>query len=210
MKPSLRVFYQNVFTHLLTTGSVAPSSRFLAEAITRCVQPQGEPLCILEAGPGTGPFTRALIGKLREEDRLDLCELNDLFVQYLQKLLETDSLFTAHKKQITLYHCPVEELAGEQRYDYIISGLPFNNFPPELVSRILQNYKRLIKPGGILAFFEYAGIRRCKQAVVWGKEGQRIQAISAVLQQFFKEYKEKDILVWLNFPPSVVHVCRMR
>ena len=64
MITKFKVFYKNVFSHLKTTGSLAPSSRYLSEAMVRIIEPKNSPLTILEAGPGTGPFTIPLIRRL--------------------------------------------------------------------------------------------------------------------------------------------------
>ena len=208
MKSSLKVFYQNVFERLQTTGSIAPSSRYLAEAITRCVQPGQHPIRILEAGPGTGPFTDVLAEKLQKDDHLDLCELNDSFVAFLRNRIDTEPLFASRREQITLYHKPVQELEGEKSYDYIVSGLPFNNFPSELVAQILQTYQRLLKADGGLAFFEYAWVRPIKNVVVWGEEKKRVEAVGKVLDDFLNAHEKEQIFVPLNLPPSIVHVCR--
>ncbi len=208
MFTSVRIFYRNVFKHIQTTGSIAPSSRFLAAAITQCVKPEGDPITILEAGPGTGPFTRVLAQKLRQEDRLDLCELNNDFAHFLQQQFETDPVLRARKDRITLYHQAVQDLEGENRYDYIVSGLPFNNFHPDLVSEILQCYQTLLKPGGILSFFEYAWVRHMKRPFVNQNERDRINQVEAALQRHFDKNKTKEIFVALNIPPSIVHVCQ--
>ncbi|MFB3786866.1 MAG: class I SAM-dependent methyltransferase [bacterium] len=210
MPSTLKVFYQNVFHHLKTTGSIAPSSRFLAEAMVKHVKHPGAPLRILEAGPGTGPFTKRIAALIDGQDHLDLCELNDQFVEHLRRLIQVHPDLNRHQAQIEIHHKPVQELAGENRYDYIISGLPFNNFEPELVREILEGYQRLLKPEGTLSFFEYAGIRAIKPCITYGREKIRVKAVDGVLNQFLTQYEKERIFVLLNLPPSIVHVCRFQ
>lgn len=205
---AFNVFYRNVFSHLRTTGSVAPSSRFLARAMLHCLQGRPHPLRILEVGPGTGPFTKPLAEFLQDGDSLDLCELNDEFVRHLQGLMETHPAMNARKSQITMYHMPVQDLKSEQQYDAIISGLPFNNFEPGLVQDILDMYRKLVKPGGCLSFFEYAWVRNMKKVVASREENQRVDAVGEVLTKFLAQHQKERIFVPLNFPPSIVHVCR--
>ncbi|MBN2326166.1 MAG: methyltransferase domain-containing protein [Candidatus Omnitrophica bacterium] len=206
---SIPVFYRNAVRHLKTTGSIAPSSRFLAKAMLQCLENRSHSLGIMEAGPGTGPFTKPLAAMLEDGDQLDLCELNDDFVAHLHGLLDVHPAMKARKDQITLYHQPVQMLEGEDRYDVIISGLPFNNFEPELVQDILDTYIKLLKPKGELTFFEYAGVRGMKRWIASNQENKRIDAVASVLQKFFKAYEKKRMLVLWNFPPATVHVCRM-
>ncbi len=208
MSNAWKIFYRNVVNKLQTTGSIAPSSRYLAEAITRCIENKDQPLNILEAGPGTGPFTRVLVSKLKPKDHLDLCELNDDFVMYLRECVQNDRVLSAHRDQISLLHQPIETIEGENKYDYIISGLPFNNFPSELVQQILDRYQSLLKPGGKLAFFEYAYVRVIKTPFVWGENRKKVEAIENVLSNHLKSYEKETIFVPLNVPPSIVHICQ--
>lgn len=208
MPSTLKVFYQNVFHHLKTTGSIAPSSRFLARAMVKHVRHRGAPLRILEAGPGTGPFTKRIAALIDDQDHVDLCELNIQFVEHLRRLIQDHPDLNRHKTQIEIHHKPVQELTGEGQYDYIISGLPFNNFEPELVREILEGYQRLLKPGGTLSFFEYAGIRAIKPYLTSGREKTRVKGVDNVLQQFLAQFEKERIWVFWNLPPSIVHVCR--
>ncbi|NPU98635.1 MAG: methyltransferase domain-containing protein [Candidatus Omnitrophica bacterium] len=210
MASTLKVFYQNAFHHLKTTGSIAPSSRFLAQAMIKHVKHQGKPLCILEAGPGTGPFTKRIAALIDEQDHLDLCELNEQFVEYLKQMIQENPKLNRHKTQIEIHHKPVQELTGENRYDYIISGLPFNNFEPEQVREILDKYKRLLKPEGTLSFFEYAGIRPLKPFLTHGREKARVKAVDSILREFLGQYEKERIWVPWNLPPSIVHICRFQ
>lgn len=207
MASGVKVFYQSLTTHLLTTGSVCPSSRFLAEAITRCVEKKDKPLLILEAGPGTGPFTKVLAQKMKDDDILDLCELNADFVKFLQELCETHPDLCPHRERIRIHNKPLQELEGEGKYDFIVSGLPLNNFPPALVQEIFDTFRRLIKPGGKLAFFEYYMIRHLRRPFVNAAEKANIREREARLADFLRQHEQSRILVPLNFPPSVVYVC---
>ncbi len=207
---SFKVFYRNVFNQLKTTGSIAPSSRFLADAMLRCMKDLPRPLTILEPGSGTGPFTKPLADLLTDGDKLDLCELNDDFVKHLNELMDIHPSMSQRKDQITLYHKPVQALEGQEVYDVIISSLPFNNFEPELVQEILDKYLDVIKPGGCLSFFEYAGVRNLKKLITPSVERKRIDAVGEVLAKFLAQHQTGQIFVPLNIPPSIVHVCHFK
>jgi phospholipid N-methyltransferase len=209
MLSTIKVFYQNVYTHVQTTGSIAPSSKHLTDAMIRMIQHDGTPLTILEAGPGTGPFTLPLIRMMEEGDLLDLCELNPNFVAHLQNLFQAEPAYQTHQDRIHLYNIPVQELEGEKKYDYIVSSLPFNNFPPDLVEEILTSYRRMIKPGGLLSFFEYAYVRPMKKLIVGSRERARINAVGDVIQAFVDHYSIQKTVVALNLPPARVYICQL-
>ena len=61
------------------TGSVWPSSPILAKAMTSTIARIEGQRRILEVGPGTGPFTKSILGKLRAGDHFELVEINQNF-----------------------------------------------------------------------------------------------------------------------------------
>ncbi len=209
MLSSLKVFYKNVKQHTKTTGSIAPSSRFLAKAMTSCIDDYPAPRRILEVGSGTGPFTDHIMHKIQPGDELHLCEINESFAQHLQHRLQTEPHWQQHQERTTLHHQPVEELESLEPFDLIISGLPFNNFEPTLVRQILSSYSRLIQPKGRLIFFEYYAVRNMKKPFASQEEWNKVSAVSNVLQEFLTSFEEKTLFVTFNLPPSIVHVCRI-
>lgn len=210
MISGFKVFYRNVFQQLKTTGSIAPSSRALAEAMIRMVVPKKNPLAVLEAGPGTGPFTLPLIHKLGQEDRLDLCELNPEFVTYLKQVLQADPTYLSRRETVILHQQAVQNMEGENKYDYIVSSLPFNNFEPDLVQTILDSYMRMIKPGGLLSFFEYAYCRDVKGLIGGAEEKDRMRQVGDMIQAFVERHAVHQELVMGNLPPARVYVNQLK
>src|SRR5262252_3070378 len=76
-------FAQAWAKHPLRVGAVAPSSRRLARLITSEISPASAP--VLELGPGTGVFTRALLGRGLHEDQLILVECDPRFARLLER-----------------------------------------------------------------------------------------------------------------------------
>ena len=194
-----------------TTGTVTPSSRFLARALSRYVrdgnsQPTGRR--ILEVGPGTGPVTRWIIDALGEQDRLDLVELNDTFVATLRRRFERDAPFRAVAGRTRILHRPVQELVGEPPYDLIISGLPLNNFEVDEVEQILDVLRRLVAPGGVVSFFEYIAIRKAKAAVSGRAQRQRLRGVARVVGDFLRQGEIRRDWILPNVPPAWVHHVR--
>lgn len=199
-----RVFLREYFRHCRTTGSILPSGRSLARALSRYVGTTDEPKQILEVGPGTGPVTRQIATRLGPEDRLDLVELNDAFVEVLRRRLETEPEFQAVAGRTRIFHCPVEEIPGQPSYDAIISGLPLNNFTALEVKRILDCLRGLLRPGGTLSFFEYIAIRFAP--MVSGRaERQRLRGVGDVLRSTLNGNEIRRNWIWPNIPPAWVH-----
>jgi phospholipid N-methyltransferase len=197
-------FFRQYRRRFRDTGSVLPSSRFLArELASELARPRG-PARILEVGPGTGAVTRAILVQLRPDDQLDLVELNDEFVALLRRRFEEEETFRRHRSQVRILHQPVETLEGESQYDFVISGLPMNNFPVALVRQIFRVFRRLLKPGGSLSYFEYLGVRPVKRAFVGRAERRRLWGVGRVVGKYIRTGQFRCRRVWPNVPPAMV------
>jgi phospholipid N-methyltransferase len=201
-----RLFFEQFLLRYHETGAIAPSSRWLAEALVSDVaRPSSVSRKILEVGPGTGAVTGRLVRKLQPHDRLVLVELNDRFVGHLQRRFASEPAWKAVAAQSEIVHSPVQELPGEAVYDLIVSGLPLNNFSVELVEQILATFERLLKPGGTLSFFEYPGVRPARAVVSLGRDRARLSGISAALDRMFQNHPTRRQWILPNLPPAVVH-----
>lgn len=203
-----RAFYRQFRTQYFTTGSILPSSRFLGRALARHVRASSPPRTILEIGPGTGAVTRVLVQTLAPGDQLDIVEINGDFVEVLQRRFAEDPVFIRVKDQCRIMHRPLQEVPGEAVYDFLISGLPLNNFPLTLVEDIFASYRRLLKPGGVLSYFEYAGIRNMKTKVVGAAEKKRLADLDAYLKVHLRNHQIAADFVMLNMPPAMARHLR--
>jgi len=157
---------------------------------------------VLEVGPGTGPFTRSLLRLLRSGDRLDLVELNPVFCKELEKKLIAPFRRTNPGVTIGLHCAAIESAAIEGPYDAIVCGLPFNNFPPKLVRSIFRRLMSLLRPGGELVYFEYAGVRVLKATVSSPSKRDSLKRIDAVGRGLRRRHGGRRKLVLGNLPPA--------
>jgi phospholipid N-methyltransferase len=198
----LLTFFRQTLLNFHHTGAVAPSSPWLAKAITAPLTlPRNGPIEILEAGPGTGALTTGIIPHLRPGDHLTLCEINGDFVAALESRFANEPALAAMRGQVTIHHGPVEDLSDGARFHHIICGLPFNNFAPEVVRAIFGTFNSAIKPGGTINYFEYAAIREMKMPFVSKPERERLRGVASVLNEVCQRQKSRK-LVLLNFPPA--------
>lgn len=201
-------FFREFRRHFRDTGSVLPSGLFLAKALTTELRKTRLPARILEVGPGTGAVTQQILRSMQGGDRLDAVELNGHFVALLQRRFDRDADFRSRRQQVRLIHSAVEDLPGEGVYDFIISGLPLNNFPVKLVRSIFQVYDRLLKPGGTLSYFEYVLIRQLKTPFVDRQERRRLFRIGRVVGRYVHNYEVHRERILMNVPPATVrHLC---
>ncbi|MEM9703536.1 MAG: methyltransferase domain-containing protein [Planctomycetota bacterium] len=172
-------------------GAVAPSSRFLAEAMMNSVN-WATAECVLEFGPGTGPFTRHVSGRLKPGARFLAVERDPAFVARLRRELP----------DVDVAHADVTEVAAEMHRrdlgpaDAILCGLPWAAFPAELQHRLMSATLDRLKPGGSFATFAYV-----QGAVL--PAGRRFRAL---LGERFSEVRKSPV-VWRNAPPAFVYRC---
>lgn len=190
--------------HFRTTGAVLPSSPFLARALVEPLKGERPAAHILEVGPGTGAVTRAIVRRMRPGDRLDAVELNAQFADRLRHRIAIDSFFLGVRNRIHVIQSAVQDLPGEGVYDFIISGLPLNSFPSGLVKSIFQAYSRLLKPGGIVSYFEYVLVRHLQTPFVNRFERRRLYRVGRIVKQYIREFQVKREHVFMNVPPAVV------
>ncbi|MCS6851855.1 MAG: methyltransferase domain-containing protein [Gemmataceae bacterium] len=197
-------FFREYRRHVRTTGAILPSSRFLAHALASELRKPRGPSRILEVGPGTGSVTTAILRELHPADRLDLVELNGRFIAYLQRRFDEEWLFHFHRDQVRLIHSAVEALPGEEIYDLIVSSLPLNNFSVAQVRDVFRAYRRLLRPGGTLTYFEYVFIRQLKTPFVGRRERRRLYRIGRLVGRYIESYQVRREQVFMNVPPAIV------
>lgn len=204
--------YQTFLTQFLrnynTTGSVIPSGRALGSALCRYVGHGSAPQKILEAGPGTGAVTGCIIERLRQDDQLWMVELNPTFAAHLRASFKEKPAYREVAGRCHLIEGSVQQLGHEGEFDLVISGLPLNNFSSNDVQTILQAYARLLKPGGVLSFFQYILIRPAKMFVSTGPERDRLKGVGDAIEGMLGEREFAREWVWVNVPPAWVHHIR--
>jgi phospholipid N-methyltransferase len=196
-------FVREAFRDIRNTGSVWPSSPALAKAMTRGLGDLRGTRRVLEVGPGTGPFTERILRGLRDGDHFDIVELNETFCADLERRLLVPHRRRKPRTVVALHQAPIQEAPLEGPYDLIVCGLPFNNFSPTLVRSIFRRMMSLLREGGELAYFEYAGVRTIKAPLV-GENGRRqLKGIKYVGDSLRRRHRGQRELVLGNIPPAV-------
>ena len=77
------------------------------------------------------------------------------------------------------------------------------------MEEILAAFRRLLRPGGTLSFFEYIAIRRARSVISGPGERARLRGISRALEGLFAEGRIARDWVWPNLPPAWVHHVRL-
>lgn len=133
-------------------GAIAPSGTALAELITSEIRHDSGP--VLEFGPGTGVFTRALLANgVREED-LTLVEYRPDFAKLLQQYFPE-----ARVLRMDAGNLHTQDLFRNGSVGAVVSGLPLLNMSPRKVVSILAGAFGYMRPCG--AFYQFTYGPRC-------------------------------------------------
>jgi phosphatidylethanolamine/phosphatidyl-N-methylethanolamine N-methyltransferase len=208
MLKDITLFFSQFSENFTTTGAIAPSSPLLGRAITHPLsQRSTDPIQVLEVGAGTGAFTRQIAKYLRSGDRLEIYELNARFCEYLKHNLPWEE-FQSMGIRCRLHNADVREVGRDLQYDYIVCGLPFNNFEPELVSEILAVLIDRLATKGVFSYFEYNLSHEFKSKFLNSKDRQRMLRVGKIVRSFIERHQFGYRQVWLNLPPARARYCR--
>jgi phospholipid N-methyltransferase len=189
---SAATFLKEFCRNWQTVGAIAPSSPALAE---RMMEAAGvwQAKRVLELGPGTGAFTDAISDSMPHgADYLGI-ELNQTFVQQLTPRFPKMHFECAGAQEFDFS----QVLPPGEKFDTIISGLPWTAFPRTLQEAILNNVLPHLAPGGCFATFAYFGFHRLPS-------GRRFRSLLHDLTHGV----ETSRVVWRNLPPAFVYIAR--
>jgi len=71
-----------------------------------------------------------------------------------------------------------------------------------LVEEVFAVIRRAIKPGGVLSYFEYVGLRRLSVALSLGTKRSRIRKVSDYLSDNIRTHQFDRRTVIRNLPPA--------
>src|SRR3990167_4219904 len=179
-------------------GAIAPSSSYVANEILRYTKINSDPRNILEIGAGIGNITKFILKELRSDDILDVIEFDPKYCEILRKKF-------GHYKNVNIIEASILDWSPDYKYDFIISTLPHTALAPELVKKIINHYKKLIKKDGFLSYIEYIGFSKITFLKMWGKARWLYKKKLKKMKKFKEANKHKTSIVLCNLPPTYVH-----
>ena len=175
----------------LTTASLVPSSAGLAAAMIP--SDRWSPV-VLELGPGTGSFSRALQDQPRPPLRHLGIELNPAMSQLLSADYPGMEVITAGAGELTAVLASAGLLG---QVDLVVSGLPWQAFAGPVGERLIPAIAGALRPDGAFTQFTYSWTR-------WTPPGRRQH------RDLLASFRAVQVNgpVWANLPPATVYTCR--
>ena len=198
-----KLFFQQFFADFFHVGAILPSSRYLGKAVVSYLAQEQGQVRVLEAGAGTGPFTREIVPLLQPGDILDAVELNPKLIAMLEQRFAREPEFrTLDGVEVNLIADDVRNVAKKHHYDFIVFSLPLTNFPPSLVQEILDLMMAQLRPGGVFSYVHYIFISRLKYVFSSSAMRAEIRANKKIITSFADQYQIERRAVLRNVPPS--------
>ena len=200
----MTTFFVEGLKHVFQIGTVVPSSRWLARAMTRSLRRRGSPKRVLEVGPGTGAITRVILSSLNQGDELHLVEINPAFCRQIEKKLLRRYRRETPGVQVELRCESIMSVPFDGTFDIVISSLPFFAFAPSTVRAILGKLTGLLAEDGELTYMHYAGVRHLKAPFVRRPRRRELSRIEAICRSRRRRDGASCEFVLLNILPSLV------
>ncbi len=124
-------------------GALLPSGSPLANIMTREISPGHGP--VLELGPGTGAFTRAILARGVKPHDLTMVETNSEFCTLLQR-----DFPGAHVHCMNAADISKQDLFGGRKVGAVVSGVPFLLLQPSEAKAILKAVFEVMHPDASL------------------------------------------------------------
>lgn len=192
LKTDLPLFLREFMRTPTRTAAVAPSGAALADRMALPIPHRGDPV-VVELGPGTGAFSKAIRKRLGGRGHHLAIEVNPLMADRL----------AARFPQMQVVHGEAGQLPeilathGIERADVIVSGLPWFAYAAPGARPLVHTLAASLTEGGVLTQFAYTWTRWTPPAV----------RLLRGLRARFEEVVTSRT-VWSNVPPATVYYAR--
>jgi phosphatidylethanolamine/phosphatidyl-N-methylethanolamine N-methyltransferase len=181
------LFFRQWVRAPLSTASVVPSSRFLAEKMIAEVPKDARQ--VIELGAGTGVFTKLLVQRGAPLDQVMVVELNPVMAETLTTDFPSVHVINGdatHLREI------IEQSSNftPGQVDAVVSGLGFLNMPNAIVQSIVAAAFEVLAPGAPFVQFTY---------------GPKSPIASPIVRALHLKVRRASFTL-RNFPPASVYV----
>jgi phosphatidylethanolamine/phosphatidyl-N-methylethanolamine N-methyltransferase len=190
-----------------SVGAILPSSDRLAKAIVRQIPitASNQKRYILEVGPGTGVFSEKIIKRMNPEDELHLVEFDPDFCKQLRAKF-------AHIPNVKIFEGSIIDfnpqehmkMSKDKKYEFLVSGLPFNAFQKGFVEKVLNKYEAITTEGAKVSYFEYLFLPMVRRFFLEKAEAAEFDQVLEVKNEFYKKFGQTKDRIWFNMPPAQV------
>jgi phospholipid N-methyltransferase len=177
------LFGRTFLQHPRMLGSVVPSSRFLISRILRQVDWSATRV-VVEAGPGVGTVTTAILDRVGSEGSLVAFEMNRTFVSHLRSEIPDPRLKVLHRSAAEAETALAE--LGIGAADLLVSGIPLSGLTREARLDLLSGWRRVLRPGGVLVVYQFTRSALPDLKHVFGQVRQEFEPFNVLPARVFR------------------------
>jgi len=192
-----RLFFQESMRSLGPTASMFPSSRYLANALTRPIDFR-RARTVVELGPGTGAVTNEILKRLRPDATLFAIDINPAFIDHLRATCRDPRLVPLSGSATDLL--ALLERHDVQSADAVISSLGLTGMEHRARMFIMRQISACLVSHGTMTQYQYAAHFEIPKLRLCAFDEERF------LRRFFGNVSVGRVL--LNLPPALVFTCR--
>jgi len=179
------------------TASMFPSSRYLANALTRPIDFR-RARTVVELGPGTGAVTNEILKRMRPDAKLFAVDINQTFIDHLSGASQDPRL-------VPLCGCATDlqsllALHDVGSADAIVSSLGLTGMDHRTRMSIMRQIGGCLVAHGTMTQYQYAAHLEIAKLRLGGFNEARF------LRRFFSDVSVRGVI--LNLPPALVFTCR--
>ncbi|MBA3496654.1 MAG: methyltransferase domain-containing protein [Gemmatimonadales bacterium] len=163
-------------------GSAVPSSRFLISRILRQVD-WGKTRVVVEAGPGVGTLTTAMLDRVGADASLVAFEMNHTFVAHLRNQIPDPRLRVLHRSAAEAEPALTE--LGIGGADLLVSGIPLSGLSRPARLDLLAGWRRVLRPGGLLVVYQFTRSALPDLKHVFGQVRQEFEPLNVLPARVF-------------------------
>lgn len=171
-------------------GSIAPSSKFLADELIEAADIQPGHV-VVELGAGTGPVTRRLSAVINGNPFLAI-EPNPEMARWVREQVPEAEVVEGFAQDLPM----LLQQWGYPKADRIISSLPFAGWQEAMQDEVMDAVLQSLKPDGRMVTFTYLHSQVLPGALRFKRK---------LHSAFAQVRKSKPILA--NVPPAFVYIC---
>lgn len=175
-----------------SVGAVWPSSPRLAAAMLAPID-FSRARTVVEFGPGTGAFTKAIAQRLTPGARYLGIEIEPRFHALLRETFPDLAFENASAADLSV----LAARHGITEIDAVVSGLPWATLPVGLQMAVFDAMTPLLAHDGVFVTFGYV-------------QGMMLPGAAALRETLRARFctVSRSRLVWRNIPPAFAYICK--
>ncbi len=199
-------------------GEIAPFSPSTIHALTRPLRRlvaaqllckvQGEKSCgslrVLEIGAGDGHLTQSICDLLEVFDKTTVVDVKFDVVEFDETARDKLQSIQSGCRFMSLHIVDYTKFEGKHKYDVIISTLPEQTMPYDVLNAALNKMVKEVKPGGHVMRVQYVTKLTWLSSFLPKKRVDELIKVMALKKQFDYVHKVRHSLIWNNIPPTYV------